>query len=76
MNAPPTPDYIFYPMVVLFLLLFLPLIALVNRGMDRQTGPGCSTFWLILGIVGTAFACLLAAQFSGHTDVIGILAGG
>jgi hypothetical protein len=63
----------------IFAVLFLALRHIVNRGMDAAeqksptAGAGCTTFWLLVGLVGLPIIALIAAQLSGHTDVIGIL---
>lgn len=75
------PDSVFYPAATIFVILTAIVYRIASNGMDRAqkrtpagelAGLGC---WTVFLIVGALLSCLIAAQLSGHTDVLNILFG-
>lgn len=75
------PDSVFYPAMTIFVILATIVYKVASNGMDRAqerspagelAGMGC---WTIFLVVGALVSCLIAAQLSGHKDVLNILFG-
>ena len=66
------PDSVFYPAAGMFVVGFLFLWWIVERGFDRvdEQSPGCgaaigATWWLIVMLIGTLVVCWWSVKFSG-----------